>query len=133
MPSVAVANSDRELNLGVPTMSETLFTKIINREIPADIVYEDEEILAFKDINPQAPVHVLIVPKKPIPTINDLSPEDAPLVGKMYLAARTIAQEQGVAEAGYRTLINCNAEGGQVVFHLHLHLLGGRSMGWPPG
>lgn len=114
-------------------MSETIFSKIINREIPADIVYEDDDVVAFKDINPQAPVHVLIVPRKPIPTLDDLQPEDASLVAKLYLAAQHIAREQGIAEAGYRTLINCNAEGGQVVFHLHLHLLGGRTMGWPPG
>lgn len=114
-------------------MSETIFNKIIRREIPADIVYEDDEVLAFKDINPQAPVHVLIIPKRKIPTIDDLTPADAPLVGKLFLAARQIARDQGVAEAGYRTVLNCNAEGGQVVFHLHLHLLGGRIMGWPPG
>jgi len=114
-------------------MSETIFNKIIKREIPADIVYEDDEVLAFKDINPQAPVHVLIIPKRNIPTIDDLTPADAPLVGKLFLAAQKIAREQGVAEAGYRTVMNCNAEGGQVVFHLHLHLLGGRTMGWPPG
>jgi len=114
-------------------MSETIFNKIIKREIPADIVYEDNDILAFKDVNPQAPVHVLIVPKRAIPTIDDLTPKDAPLVGKLFLAAQQIARDLGVAEAGYRTVMNCNAEGGQVVFHLHLHLLAGRSMGWPPG
>jgi histidine triad (HIT) family protein len=114
-------------------MSETIFSKIIRREIPADIVYEDDRILAFRDINPQAPIHILIVPKKPIATLNDLQTEDAELIGQLYLAARQIAVEQGFAEAGYRTLINCNRDGGQDVFHIHLHLLAGRRMGWPPG
>jgi histidine triad (HIT) family protein len=114
-------------------MSETIFSKIIRREIPADIVYENDQVLAFRDINPQAPIHILIVPKKPIATLNDLQTEDAELIGQLYLAARQIAAEQGFAEAGYRTLINCNRDGGQDVFHIHLHLLAGRRMGWPPG
>lgn len=114
-------------------MAETIFAKIIAREIPADILYEDDEVLAFRDVNPQAPVHFLVIPKKPIPTLNDLEPADAELVGKLFLAARRLAGEQGVAEDGYRTVINCNAGAGQSVFHLHLHVLGGRSMRWPPG
>ena len=114
-------------------MTDTIFNKIIAGEIPADIVYDDDEVLAFRDINPQAPVHVLIVPKKAIPTLNDLTEADAGLVGKLYLAAKRIAADLGVAEKGYRTLINCNQDGGQDVFHLHLHLLAGRRMGWPPG
>jgi len=114
-------------------MSETIFSKIIAREIPADIVYETDQVLAFRDINPQAPVHILIIPKKPIATLNDLDAADTELLGQMFLAARQIAIEQGVAEAGYRTVLNCNRDGGQDVFHLHLHLLAGRQMAWPPG
>lgn len=114
-------------------MNETIFSKIINREIPADIVYETDQVLAFRDINPQAPIHVLIIPKQAISTINDLTSEHAELVGQLFLAAKQIAQDLGVAEAGYRTVMNCNKEGGQDVFHLHLHLLAGRQMGWPPG
>lgn len=114
-------------------MSETLFGKIAAGEVPAEIVYEDEDVLAFRDISPQAPTHVLVIPRKPIPTINDLEPEDADLVGKLFLAAKTIASQEGIAETGYRTVINCNAAGGQSVYHLHLHLLGGRPMQWPPG
>jgi histidine triad (HIT) family protein len=114
-------------------MTDTIFSKIIAREIPADIVYEDDDVLAFKDVNPQAPVHVLVIPKREIPTVNDLAPDDAELVGRLILAARKIAHDMGVAEEGYRTVINCNAGAGQSVYHLHLHLLGGRPMGWPPG
>ncbi|MGK0673366.1 MAG: histidine triad nucleotide-binding protein [Halothiobacillaceae bacterium] len=114
-------------------MAETIFSKIIRKEIPAQIVYEDEEVLAFRDIHPQAPVHILIIPKKPIATLNDLTPEDAPLIGKLYLVAKRLAGEMGFAEAGYRTVFNCNRHGGQEVYHLHLHLLAGRQMTWPPG
>jgi histidine triad (HIT) family protein len=114
-------------------MAETIFSKIIRKEIPAQIVYEDDEVLAFRDINPQAPVHILIIPKKPIATLNDLQPEDAPLIGKLYLVAKRLASEMGFAEAGYRTVFNCNRHGGQEVYHLHLHLLAGRQMTWPPG
>ena len=114
-------------------MSDTLFTKIINREIPADIVYETDDVLAFRDINPQAPVHILIIPKEPIPTINDLRGEHVALVGKIYLAAAQIAEEEGIAEDGYRVVMNCNEAGGQMVYHIHLHLLGGRQLHWPPG
>jgi histidine triad (HIT) family protein len=114
-------------------MSKTIFDKIITGEIPADIVYDDDQVLAFRDINPQAPVHILIIPKKPIPTINDLTDRDAELVGRLFLAAKQIAADLGVAESGYRTLMNCNKDGGQDVFHIHLHLLAGRQMTWPPG
>jgi histidine triad (HIT) family protein len=114
-------------------MSDTLFGKIAAGEIPADIVYEDEDVVAFRDIGPQAPTHILVIPRKPIPTINDLEAEDAELIGKMFLAAKQIAAQEGIAEAGYRTVINCNAQAGQTVYHLHLHLLGGRPMQWPPG
>ncbi|GAA0719927.1 histidine triad nucleotide-binding protein [Dokdonella soli] len=114
-------------------MTDTLFAKIIRREIPADIVYEDEAVLAFRDINPQAPVHVLFVPKTPIATLNDLTDADSLSVGKLVLAATRYAKAQGLAENGYRCVMNCNRDGGQTVFHLHLHLLGGRVMQWPPG
>ncbi len=114
-------------------MSDDLFMKIIDREIPADIVHEDDELLAFRDIDPQAPVHVLVVPKRRIPTINDLAGDDAGLVGRMVLAARQIAADEGLSEDGYRLVFNCNDKGGQSVFHIHLHLLGGRQMEWPPG
>jgi histidine triad (HIT) family protein len=113
-------------------MGDTLFSKIMRREIPADIVYEDEHVLAFRDIHPQAPVHVLFVPKKPIPTLNDLQPADAELAGRLLLAAAAYARKEGFADAGYRTVINCNGDGGQTVFHLHLHVLAGRRMSWPP-
>ncbi len=114
-------------------MSEDLFLKIISREIPADIVYETDDVLAFRDVNPQAPLHVLIIPKLHIRTINDIQAQDAELVGKLFLAAREIAAGQGIAEDGYRVVMNCNAMAGQTVFHIHLHLLGGRRLDWPPG
>lgn len=114
-------------------MSDCLFCKMVEGEIKADVVYEDDEVLAFRDINPQAPVHVLIIPKKHISTINDLQETDASLVGKMYLAAKDIAKQSGIADEGYRAVMNCNAGAGQTVFHIHLHLLGGRGMQWPPG
>jgi histidine triad (HIT) family protein len=114
-------------------MADTLFGKIIRREIPADIVYEDDEVLAFRDINPQAPTHVLFIPKKPIATLNDLTEDDAILIGKLAFRAARWAKQQGFAEDGYRVVMNCNAHGGQTVYHIHLHLLGGRPMHWPPG
>lgn len=107
---------------------DTLFDKIIRREIPADIVYEDEELLAFRDIAPQAPVHVLFVPKKPYPTLNDFGATDAPLLGKLLLAAAAYAKREGFADDGYRCIVNCNEHGGQTVFHTHLHLLAGRPL-----
>lgn len=114
-------------------MSECIFCKMLNGEIQPEVVYENEAVLAFKDINPQAPVHVLVIPRKHIPSLNDLEPEHDVLVGEMYLAAKRVAQLTGIAESGYRTVMNCGAEAGQTVFHLHLHVLGGRPMGWPPG
>ena len=114
-------------------MTDCLFCKMVSGEIAPDTVYEDDDVLAFRDINPQAPTHVLVVPKQHVPTINDLDAESAALIGKMMLAAAKIAQQEGFAEQGYRTVMNCNAHGGQTVFHIHLHLLGGRVMGWPPG
>jgi len=110
-----------------------LFCKIIAGEIPASKVYEDDLLFAFNDINPQAPVHVLVVPKRHIATLNDLAPADDGLAGAMVRAAAAIAKEKGVDGPGFRAVFNCNAQAGQTVFHIHLHLLGGRSLAWPPG
>ena len=107
----------------------TIFSKIISGEWPADIVYKDDRITAFRDINPVAPTHILIVPNRVIPTVNDLADEDEALVGHMLLVARDLARSEKIAENGYRLIINCNREGGQEVFHLHLHLVGGRPLG----
>ncbi len=114
-------------------MSDCLFCKMVSGEIQPDTVYEDDDVLAFRDINAQAPTHVLVVPKRHISTINDLNSDDAELVGKMYLAAKQVAADDGIAEDGFRTVMNCNAGAGQSVFHIHLHILGGRRMQWPPG
>lgn len=114
-------------------MADCLFCKLIAGEIPATIVHQDDHLVAFKDITPQAPTHVLIVPRRHIPTLNDLTAGDDSLVGEMVRAAAAIAKANGHAERGYRTVFNCNADAGQTVFHLHLHLLGGRKMTWPPG
>lgn len=111
----------------------TLFEKIIRREIPAKIVHEDEEIIAFYDVNPQAPVHVLIVPKRVIARIGDAAPHDALIIGKLLVAAQTIAQQVDVAESGYRLVVNHGPDAGESVPHLHVHLLGGRPLAWPPG
>jgi len=111
----------------------TIFDKIIAREIPADIVYEDEHVLAFRDINPQAPVHVLFIPKKPVATLNELAPGDEALAGRLVLAAAAWAKREGFADKGYRVVFNTNGDGGQSVYHIHLHLLAGRAMHWPPG
>lgn len=113
-------------------MAETIFDKIINKEIPAEIVYEDDIALAFKDINPQAPIHLLIIPKKSIATINDIEEQDRETVGHLYFVAAKIAAQLGVADNGYRVVMNCNADGGQTVYHIHLHFLAGKAMGWPP-
>ena len=107
----------------------TIFSKIIAKEIPADIVYEDELVLAFRDIAPQAPVHILIIPKKEIPTANDVVEGDEAALGRLFTVAGRIARDEGIAETGYRLIVNCNEHGGQEVFHLHMHLLGGRSLG----
>ena len=112
-------------------MDDTIFSRIIRREIPADIVYEDDEVLGFRDINGQAPTHVLFIPKRPIATLNDLEDADAVLIGKLVLAATRHAKSEGFADEGYRCVINCNGNGGQTVYHLHLHLLGGRQMHCP--
>lgn len=114
-------------------MNDCLFCKMASGEITPDVVWETDELIAFRDINPQAPSHILIVPRKHISTLNDLTQADASLVGKMFLCAQEIAQQEGIAEPGYRTVMNCNAGAGQSVFHIHLHLLGGRQMLWPPG
>ena len=114
-------------------MADCLFCKMVSGEILPDVVFEDDDVLAFRDVNPQAPLHVLVIPKNHIPTVNDLTPEHAGLVGKMYLAARQIAADAGVAEPCYRMVMNCNPEAGQSVYHIHLHVLGGRPMNWPPG
>ena len=114
-------------------MSKCIFCEIIKGNRPADIVHKDDDVIAFPDINPKAPVHILIVPKKHISTINDLEVDDAILVGKMFLTAKLLAAKEGIDDKGYRSVINCNHEAGQSVFHIHLHLLGGRWMRWPPG
>ncbi len=114
-------------------MIDCTFCRVIAHELEGDFVYEDEEIVAFHDINPQAPVHVLIVPKKHIASLNELSPADAPIVGKMALVAKKVARELGVAERGYRLVWNTGEDAGQWIYHIHLHLLGGRKMTWPPG
>lgn len=113
-------------------MSETIFTKIINREIPAEIVYEDDISVAFKDIQAQAPVHLLIIPKKPIATINDMEAEDRELFGHLFYVAKQLAAELDLADDGYRVVMNCNEYGGQSVYHVHLHMLAGKPLGWPP-
>lgn len=112
---------------------DCLFCRMINGHVKPDIVFENDAVLAFKDINPQAPVHVLVIPKKHIATLNDLEPNQEILVGEMFLSAKKIAEQLGIADGGYRTVINCNRDAGQTVFHLHLHVLGGRQLGWPPG
>lgn len=114
-------------------MTDCLFCKIIAGDIPSTKVYEDEHTFAFRDISPKAPTHILIVPKKHIATTNDLTPENADVVGKIALTARKLAADEGIAEDGYRMVFNCNRLAGQTVFHIHMHLLGGRELGWPPG
>lgn len=114
-------------------MTDSIFTKIAKREIPSNIIYEDDLIFAFEDINPVSPVHFLIVPKKQIPTMNDMKEEDKNLLGHIMFTASNLAKEKGIAEDGYRLVINCNKGAGQTVFHIHCHLLGGRTFNWPPG
>jgi histidine triad (HIT) family protein len=113
-------------------LADNIFLKIIERKIPAQIVYEDDNCLAFRDVNPQAPVHVLIIPKKVIPTHDDIAESDAALIGKLHLVAAKLAKQLGIQD-GYRVVINCRERAGQTVPHLHMHLLGGRDLGWPPG
>lgn len=114
-------------------MQDCLFCKIVKREIPAEIVYEDEQVLAFNDINPQAPTHILIIPKQHIATLNDIEERDQALVGRLPLTAARLAAERGFAEDGYRVVMNCNDQGGQTVYHIHMHLMGGRRFTWPAG
>lgn len=114
-------------------MTDCLFCRVAAGELNAEVVYQDEAVVAFRDINPQAPTHVLVVPRRHIATINDLQPDDAALVGRLYLAAQQVAAQDGIADRGYRTVMNCNREAGQSVYHIHLHVLGGRGMHWPPG
>tara|TARA_Y200000002_G_C22668373_1_gene658931 strand:+ start:392 stop:733 length:342 start_codon:yes stop_codon:yes gene_type:complete len=111
----------------------TIFSKIINKEIHADILFENDKILAFRDTSPQAPVHFLVIPKKEIRTINDINEEDKSLIGELFIVAKEIAKKEGISEKGYRTIFNCNEYGGQTVYHIHLHVLGGRRLEWPPG
>ncbi len=114
-------------------MTDCLFCKIFRKEIKSKVVYEDDEIMAFEDINPQAPVHILIIPAKHIENLNEITEQDKDLIGKMFLVAKKIAHEKNISADGYRTVFNTNKNAGQAVFHLHLHLLGGRKMAWPPG
>ena len=114
-------------------MQDCIFCKIASGEIPSNEVYSDDEFYAFRDVNPQAPVHVLLIPRKHVDRIVEFSEEDAPLIGKMILVANKIAESEELVEAGFRYVLNCNEGGGQTVFHVHVHILGGRFMGWPPG
>jgi histidine triad (HIT) family protein len=114
-------------------MSDCLFCKIVGGQIPAKLVHQDADTVAIVDINPQAPTHLLVISRKHVPTMNDLAPEDDALVGKMFRVAAKLAQERGIAEPGWRAVMNANRDGGQTVFHIHLHVLGGRHMRWPPG
>ena len=114
-------------------MSDCLFCKIVSGEISTDFVYKDENVIDFRDINPQAPTHILIIPREHIETLNDIDQSHVELLGAMQLTASYLAKEEGINEKGFRTVFNCNRAAGQTVFHIHLHLLGGRSMGWPPG
>ncbi len=114
-------------------MQDCIFCKIVNKEIPADVVYEDEDVLAFKDINPQAPFHILLIPKKHIPTFFDMEDGDEQILGRLHKAAVQVARDFGLTESGFRLVSNCREGAGQVVFHIHYHLLAGRELKWPPG
>ena len=114
-------------------MSKTIFQKITDREIPADIVYEDDECLAFRDVSPKAPTHVLVIPKEPIPSLEQLTEKHASLLGHMWMVIPDVARKLGIADGGYRVVVNCGKDGGQSVDHLHFHILGGRQLDWPPG
>ena len=113
--------------------TECIFCKIANKEIDASLIYEDEKIVAFSDLNPQAPVHLLFIPKKHISSMNDMQEEDAELLSHLFLKIKEVAKQKAIADGGYRIVTNCNKDGGQEVFHLHVHLLGGRKLTWPPG
>ncbi len=114
-------------------MSDCLFCKILEGEIPADIVFENDDVLAFRDVNPQAPTHILIIPRQHISTTNDLTENHELIMGRLFSAAKIIAAQEGVSDEGYRMVVNCNEKAGQTVFHIHMHLLAGRNMNWPPG
>lgn len=114
-------------------MDDCIFCKIVSGDIPAEIVYQNDHVVAFRDLDPQAPTHILVIPRTHIATLDDLEGKDAETVGQMVLAAAEIARQEGFSKDGYRTVLNCNNDGGQTVFHIHLHLLGGRRMNWPPG
>ena len=114
-------------------MDECLFCNIVNKNISCDKLIENDSIIAFRDINPQAPIHILIIPKKHISTINDLKHDDSILIGEMFLIAKELAQVENINNSGFRMVFNCNEDGGQTVYHIHLHLVGGRTFGWPPG
>ena len=114
-------------------MNECLFCNMVSGAIPCDKVYENEYVLAFRDIDPKAPTHILIIPKKHITTLNEINENDQDLLGELLLTAKKIAKDEGIDTSGYRTVFNCNSDGGQTVFHIHMHLLGGRQMAWPPG
>jgi len=114
-------------------MSDCLFCKIRDGEIPCKITFENDDILAFHDVNPQAPIHILIIPKKHLSTVNDVAEHDEPIMGKLFSAAKKIAEQEGISDDGYRLVTNCNEKAGQTVFHIHMHLLAGRRMTWPPG
>ncbi|HET7570823.1 MAG TPA: histidine triad nucleotide-binding protein [Gammaproteobacteria bacterium] len=114
-------------------MNDCLFCKIIAGELPGDIVFQNDDVVAFRDINPQAPTHLLIVPRRHIPTLNELTEADAGLIGRLNLAATELAAREGIADDGYRIVMNCNEGAGQTVWHIHMHLLGGRGLSWPPG
>ena len=132
MHFMAAGSSTREIGMS-DSNTDCLFCSILSGDIPADIIFESETAIAFRDINPQAPTHVIIIPRQHVPTINDISEDDQVIVGSLYTAASTIAAAEGIADDGYRVVMNCNAAAGQSVFHIHLHLLGGRELGWPPG
>lgn len=123
----------RLVNVGKDKMTTCLFCKIINQEIPANIIYQDNEVIAFNDINPQASVHKIIIPRQHIETLNDITPDHNALLGHMLQTAKHLAVELNIADKGYRVVMNCNQDGGQTVYHIHLHLLGGRHLSWPPG
>lgn len=114
-------------------MTNCLFCRIVQGDIPADIVYQDDDVIAFNDIEPQAPTHILIIPRKHISTLNDLTPQDQAVAGKLLLTAKKIAADLGIADDGFRVVMNCNEDGGQSVYHIHMHLLAGRKLTWPPG
>ena len=122
----------KKLNIEALELS-TIFDKIINKEIPAEIVYETDRVLAFKDINPVAPIHLLIIPKYNIQTVNDVTEDDSEVLAELFLSAKELSKKMGIDKEGYRLVINCNDNGGQTVYHLHMHLIAGRKLGWPPG